>query len=73
VRAAAAGNWRSALQDSQAAMQIDPQSLKAVFRGARAALKLGQWDDCQQLLKEGFALEPAAAELLQVQQVWCWC
>eukprot|EP00775_Hariotina_reticulata_P012859 gene12859-12986_t len=62
------GNWRSALQDSQAAMQIDPSNLKAVFRGARAALKLGQWEECQQLLGRGFALEPAAKELLQIQQ-----
>ncbi|WIA28095.1 hypothetical protein OEZ86_010677 [Tetradesmus obliquus] len=63
------GNWRSALQDSQAALQLEPASIKAVFRGARAALKLGQWDVCGQLLQQGLALEPEAAELLQIQQV----
>lgn len=62
------GNWRSALQDSQAALQLEPASIKAVFRGARAALKLGQWDVCGQLLQQGLALEPEAAELLQIQQ-----
>uniref|UniRef100_A0A383V5T9 Cns1/TTC4 wheel domain-containing protein n=1 Tax=Tetradesmus obliquus TaxID=3088 RepID=A0A383V5T9_TETOB len=62
------GNWRSALQDSLAALQLEPASIKAVFRGARAALKLGQWDVCGQLLQQGLALEPEAAELLQIQQ-----
>jgi hypothetical protein len=59
------------LQDSQSALQQDPASLKAAFRGARAALKLGEWQLCGQLLQLGLALEPEAAELLQIQQVSC--
>ncbi|KAF6259158.1 hypothetical protein COO60DRAFT_1622080 [Scenedesmus sp. NREL 46B-D3] len=62
------GNWRSALQDSQSAMQLDPASIKAAFRAARAALKLGEWDVCAQLLQLGLSLEPGAQELQQIQQ-----
>jgi hypothetical protein len=50
-------------------MKLDPSNLKAVFRGARAALKLGEWDVCAQLLQLGLALEPGAQELQQIQQV----
>lgn len=62
------GNWRSALRDSQAALKLDAASLKATFRGARAAVKLGEWDTAEQLLAAGFALEPGAEELVQVQK-----
>eukprot|EP00878_Enallax_costatus_P046596 GHUV01056798.1.p1 GENE.GHUV01056798.1~~GHUV01056798.1.p1 ORF type:complete len:139 (-),score=17.83 GHUV01056798.1:308-724(-) len=64
-----AGNWRSALQDSQSAHNLDPSNLKAIFRGARAALKLGEWDTCEQLLAAGLSIEPNAPELLQIQKV----
>eukprot|EP00878_Enallax_costatus_P030282 GHUV01032957.1.p1 GENE.GHUV01032957.1~~GHUV01032957.1.p1 ORF type:complete len:285 (+),score=43.68 GHUV01032957.1:425-1279(+) len=62
------GNWRSALQDSQSAHNLDPSNLKAIFRGARAALKLGEWDTCEQLLAAGLSIEPNAPELLQIQK-----
>jgi hypothetical protein len=67
-----AGNWRSALQDSQSAMKCDPSSMKAIFRGSRAALKLGEWELCGQLLQLGLGLEPEAQELQQIQQVGGW-
>lgn len=41
----------------------------AVFRGARAALKLGEWEECRQLVQQGLQLEAGAQELLQIQQV----
>jgi nucleoside phosphorylase len=44
----------------------------AVFRGARAALKLGEWVVCQQLVQQGLTLEPDAQELLQIQAVRIW-
>ncbi|KAF8072387.1 ttc4 [Scenedesmus sp. PABB004] len=62
------GNWRSALQDSSAALRLDPGNAKATFRGARAALKLGEWARCEELLAAGLAADPAGQELLQVQQ-----
>eukprot|EP00879_Flechtneria_rotunda_P026899 GHRR01028743.1.p1 GENE.GHRR01028743.1~~GHRR01028743.1.p1 ORF type:complete len:282 (+),score=86.70 GHRR01028743.1:112-957(+) len=62
------GNWRSAFNDSQSALAIDPHNIKALFRGARAAMKLGEWGTCDQLLAAGLQVEAGAQELLQIQQ-----
>lgn len=50
-------------------LQLDAGNLKAIFRGARAALKLGEWSVCRQLVQQGLAREADAQELLQIQQV----
>lgn len=50
-------------------LQLDAGNLKAIFRGARAALKLGEWSVCRQLVQQGLVLEADAQELLQIQQV----
>jgi hypothetical protein len=44
-------------------------AVAAVYRGARAALKLGEWGVCRQLVQQGLDLEPGAQQLLQIQQV----
>ncbi|GLC40844.1 hypothetical protein PLESTB_000016500 [Pleodorina starrii] len=56
------GNLRKALEDSLAAKKLDPGNVKAIFRGARAALKLGLWDQCLQLCAEGRAADPQSKE-----------
>jgi hypothetical protein len=66
-----AGNWRSALQDAQAARKLDPSNVKAAFRAARAAAKLGRLELAGALIDEGLALDPGSAELLKLQQVGC--
>ncbi|EFJ45969.1 hypothetical protein VOLCADRAFT_105761 [Volvox carteri f. nagariensis] len=52
------GNFRKALDDSLAAKKLDPGNLKALFRGAKAALKLGLWEQCLQLCEEGLRHVP---------------
>jgi hypothetical protein len=50
-------------------LQLQPDNIKALFRGARAALKLGEWVRCEQLLAVGLQVQPDAEELLGVQRV----
>ena len=64
-----AGNWRAALQDSERVLILQPDNLKAIFRGARAAGKLKEWGKCSRLVEVGMKLEPGAPELLQIQKV----
>jgi hypothetical protein len=66
-----AGNWRAALHDSEAVLLLQPDNLKAIFRGARAAAKLKEWGSCSKLVEAGLKLEPGAPELLQIQKVSC--
>jgi hypothetical protein len=40
-----------------------------LFRGARAAAKLGQWEVCQGLISRGLQADPGAPELVALQQV----
>ncbi|KXZ56097.1 hypothetical protein GPECTOR_2g979 [Gonium pectorale] len=56
------GNWRRALDDAMAAKRLDPGNIKAVFRGARAASKLGLWEQCAALCEEGRAADPASKD-----------
>ncbi|GIM08199.1 hypothetical protein Vretimale_12284 [Volvox reticuliferus] len=56
------GNFRKAFEDSLAAKQFEPGNVKAIFRGARAALKLGLWDQCLMLCEEGRAVDPRSTE-----------
>jgi hypothetical protein len=67
--AGSAGNWRAALEDSQAVLALQPDNLKALFRGARAAAKLGQWEVCQGLISRGLQADPGAPELVALHQV----
>lgn len=62
------GNWRNALSDSLAARKLDPSNVKAVFRAARAAAKLGRLEQAGELLDEGLALDPANKELQRLKQ-----
>ncbi|GBF91215.1 hypothetical protein Rsub_04884 [Raphidocelis subcapitata] len=61
------GNWRNSLEDSQAARRLDPSNVKAAFRAARAAAKLGQLELAGRLVDGGLALDPASKELLKLQ------
>ncbi|MEW5307249.1 MAG: hypothetical protein WDW36_009657 [Sanguina aurantia] len=61
-------NWRSALDDSSEALTLDPGNLKACFRGARAALKLGLFQRCEDLARTGLAVDPASRELQTLLQ-----
>ncbi|KIY95318.1 Tetratricopeptide repeat protein 4 [Monoraphidium neglectum] len=63
------GNWRSALEDALAARKLDPSSVKAAFRAARAAAKLGRLGQAGDLVDQGLALDPANKDLLKLQQV----
>ncbi|GLI68177.1 hypothetical protein VaNZ11_012517, partial [Volvox africanus] len=56
------GNFRKAFEDSLAAKHLDPGNLKAIFRGARAALKLGLWEQCLFFCEEGRAVDPRSSE-----------
>lgn len=50
------GNWRHALNDALAAVECDSSNVKAFFRGARAAAKLGELDKCLDMCERGSAL-----------------
>lgn len=56
------GNWRKALEDALASHKLDRTNVKAPFRGAKAALKLGMWQQCEQLCSAGRAIDPASKE-----------
>ncbi|PNH04314.1 Tetratricopeptide repeat protein 4 [Tetrabaena socialis] len=56
------GNYRKALEDTTAATALDPSNVKAIFRGARAASKLGLWDQCLQLCEQGRAADASSKD-----------
>lgn len=53
-------NWRSALNDAKRAMALDPSHVKAYVRGARAALELREFEECQSICDRGARVENAA-------------
>ena len=56
------GNWRNALTDALAAKKADPLNAKAYYRAAKAALQLGNYDECCELCQEGQAVDPLSKE-----------
>jgi len=64
--AALLGNHGAALADARAARALDPTSVKACFRGARAAVELSRGDEAAELSAAGLALDPSSPELRQL-------
>ncbi|KAK9854202.1 hypothetical protein WJX84_000317 [Apatococcus fuscideae] len=62
------GNNRSALEDSKFALQQDPTTLKAYFRGTRAAMRLHEYAAAVQLAQDGLRADSTTAELQQMLQ-----
>ena len=69
------GNWRKSLQGSLESQRVDPGNVKAYFRGAKAALHLGQYPVCRQQCEAGRAADEdgkAAAQFSALSKVWGW-
>ncbi|KAK9907556.1 hypothetical protein WJX75_005927 [Coccomyxa subellipsoidea] len=60
-------NYRNALEDSQEAMKLNSANLKGYYRGARAALKLGECELAAQICSNGLTIDGSATELQQLQ------
>ncbi|GAQ80087.1 hypothetical protein KFL_000450440 [Klebsormidium nitens] len=57
------GNYRRALQDSQEAVRLNPDNIKAYFRAAKAAFNLGEYDEAVQQAMAGLEKDPENEEL----------
>eukprot|EP00897_Mesotaenium_endlicherianum_P007962 jgi/Mesen1/7194/ME000371S06273 len=62
------GNYGRSLQDSEEALKLNPANLKAIFRAARAAHKLGSLDVALRHCEEGLALDAGNEDLRKIQQ-----
>ncbi|KAI8468871.1 MAG: hypothetical protein J3K34DRAFT_454284 [Monoraphidium minutum] len=62
------GNWRSALEDALAARALAPGNVKAAYRAARAAAKLGRLEQAERLVEGGLALDAANADLVALKR-----
>jgi hypothetical protein len=63
-----AGNWRKCVNDAAEARRLDPANVKAHFREAKAALKLGLWAEAEAACVAGQDADggkPEFAELLK--------
>ncbi|BDA47917.1 Tetratricopeptide repeat protein 4 [Coccomyxa sp. Obi] len=60
-------NFRSALEDSQEATHLDPANLKGYYRGARAAMKLQQYERAAEICSTGLTVDRNALELQQLK------
>ncbi|PNW80046.1 hypothetical protein CHLRE_08g375650v5 [Chlamydomonas reinhardtii] len=56
------GNFRKAYNDALAARKLQPGNIKALFRAARAASRLGMWEQVEALCQEGRTADPASKE-----------
>ncbi|KAG2430020.1 hypothetical protein HYH02_013848 [Chlamydomonas schloesseri] len=56
------GNYRKAYNDALAARKLQPGNIKAMFRAARAASRLGMWEQCEALCAEGRGADPASKD-----------
>jgi len=63
------GNWRKALEDAQSALKLDPLNVKALFRAARAAAKLGRLEEAGRLIDLGLGADAQNGELCRLKQV----
>jgi hypothetical protein len=72
MRRRAAGNWRSALEDARYALKLAPANVKATFRAARAAAKLGRLELAGRMVEAGLASEPGNKELGKLKRVRVW-
>ena len=62
-------NWRNALESARWAIKTDASHFKSHYRAAQAAAQLKQWPLALELCKRGLALDAAAPELTDIQEV----
>ena len=69
-------NWRKSLQDSLESQKVDPSNAKAYFRGAKAAMKLREYQLCWSQCEAGVAIDAkaitqfSALRRVRVSYVW---
>ncbi|GMH40625.1 hypothetical protein BSKO_08529 [Bryopsis sp. KO-2023] len=62
------GNWRKALKDSKEAVRLDPNNIKAWYRGARSALKLQDVDETLRFCEKGLEVDPDNVDLKKLSK-----
>jgi len=62
------GNYRSSVNDCQAAIKINPSHMKAIIRGAQCHNKMKHYAECRDWCDKGLELESAHEELLKLRQ-----
>jgi tetratricopeptide (TPR) repeat protein len=62
------GNYGFALQDARKCLQVDPMSVKAMYRIAKAANMLGRWKLSLQYAEKALKLDPKNKDLLKLKQ-----
>merc|ERR1712058_52076 len=62
------GNYRSSVNDCQAAIKINPSHMKAIIRGAQCHNKMKHYAECRDWCGKGLELESSHEELLKLRQ-----
>ncbi|GAU27545.1 hypothetical protein TSUD_29780 [Trifolium subterraneum] len=61
------GNFRRALNDANDALKLNPSSIKAIYRAAKASVSLNLLDEAQDYCQMGLHLDPKNEELKKLE------